>query len=313
MDPRDLPEIKSDMIEFHRSLDPLMFYRMAGSSFDQIMAPQGRRMDGEMMDDLWHMHDETLSNASLFYVTSEMTEKILEASKTIPDFLPTHLDPPSIHGIIYMEGLEQTPWGEHGARSRSSAAFSWSCIGTSAGSLFSIGHLIDFSSGKSFRYKESMYNNIRAIGMIPPRMLPASLVPWQIGSAGKDEFYSSSEGEAARQGTMPLLKAAWMMLQQEELVDTSEVESSRGSAKRIRRSGNEPSKVRIVDINRRRYASHGREQYAREYDHRWKVRGHWRNQWYPSRGVHRPRWIEEHVRGPEDAPLIERDTVYRLR
>lgn len=46
---------------------------------------------------------------------------------------------------------------------------------------------------------------------------------------------------------------------------------------------------------------------------KWRVRGHWRRQWYPSLGAHRPVWIEEHIveRG-EAGELIERPTVVKL-
>jgi hypothetical protein len=37
---------------------------------------------------------------------------------------------------------------------------------------------------------------------------------------------------------------------------------------------------------------------------RWITSGHWRNQWYPSLGVHRQIWINEYVKGPDDKPLV---------
>ena len=52
---------------------------------------------------------------------------------------------------------------------------------------------------------------------------------------------------------------------------------------------------------------------GRVYRHSWVVRGHWRRQWYPSRGEHRPLWIAPHLAGPEDAPLIGGDRVNVLR
>lgn len=48
---------------------------------------------------------------------------------------------------------------------------------------------------------------------------------------------------------------------------------------------------------------------GREYQHRWVVRGHWRRQWYPSEGRHKPKWIMDYIAGPEDAPLLLRDKV----
>jgi hypothetical protein len=35
----------------------------------------------------------------------------------------------------------------------------------------------------------------------------------------------------------------------------------------------------------------------------WIVRGHWRNQWYPSLGEHRQRYVPPYVKGPPDKPL----------
>ncbi len=36
---------------------------------------------------------------------------------------------------------------------------------------------------------------------------------------------------------------------------------------------------------------------------RWIVRGHWRNQWYPSQKHYRPKYIASYLKGPEDKPL----------
>jgi hypothetical protein len=50
-----------------------------------------------------------------------------------------------------------------------------------------------------------------------------------------------------------------------------------------------------------------------EWTHRWIVRGHWREQWIPSRNAHEPRWIAPYVKGPEDKPLVVADkTVYAV-
>jgi hypothetical protein len=40
------------------------------------------------------------------------------------------------------------------------------------------------------------------------------------------------------------------------------------------------------------------------------VRGHWRNQWYPSLNAHRQRWISPYVKGPEDEELVLKDRVW---
>jgi hypothetical protein len=44
---------------------------------------------------------------------------------------------------------------------------------------------------------------------------------------------------------------------------------------------------------------------TRQYHHRWLVRGHIRNQWFPSRQQHELVWIDPHQKGPEYAPFKE--------
>ena len=62
------------------------------------------------------------------------------------------------------------------------------------------------------------------------------------------------------------------------------------------------------------------ESAGREHSYRYPVRGHWRNQWYPSIEGHKPIWIDEHARGPDTSPFHDRRVewerdhpVHRLR
>jgi hypothetical protein len=45
----------------------------------------------------------------------------------------------------------------------------------------------------------------------------------------------------------------------------------------------------------------------------WSVRGFWRNQWYPSEKDHRRIWIDEHLAGNRDVPIVPRRHVYVIR
>lgn len=42
---------------------------------------------------------------------------------------------------------------------------------------------------------------------------------------------------------------------------------------------------------------------AIDWQWQWAVRGHWRNQWYPSEGIHKPVFVESYMKGPEDKPV----------
>lgn len=75
--------------------------------------------------------------------------------------------------------------------------------------------------------------------------------------------------------------------------------------------------VTVLDIRRPHRslpAVSGGDREPIERNHRWEVRGHYRDQPYgPGRSLRRRKWIAEQVRGPEDKPLIRKQRVYRVR
>ena len=104
-----------------------------------------------------------------------------------------------------------------------------------------------------------------------------------------------------------LVRASWLLMQQ-PLALSSEVEPDRRAQKRLRRAGYEPKPVRVIELRRPVHGGSGDG--SREFHHQWIVRGHWRQQWYPAREVHRPVWIAPHIKGPEGAPLLGGEKVY---
>jgi hypothetical protein len=61
--------------------------------------------------------------------------------------------------------------------------------------------------------------------------------------------------------------------------------------------------VRIITLRRLYEEQREAQDSGREYHCRWVVRGHWRQQFYPSLGSTRPLFIEAYIKGPEDMPL----------
>lgn len=108
-------------------------------------------------------------------------------------------------------------------------------------------------------------------------------------------------------GWMATLKSAWLLMTQ-PLARLEEVEYDRAARRRTQREGKIRPRVRVIHLRRPAGVQHGPN--GREYHHQWVVRGHWRQQWYSSREVHRPVWIAPHVKGPEDAPLLGGEKVY---
>jgi hypothetical protein len=79
--------------------------------------------------------------------------------------------------------------------------------------------------------------------------------------------------------------------------------AERHARRRAARGGIRHSDVTVIRL-RRESARYRRESAPVDWDHRWIVRGHWRNQWHPSLKSHRQKYIAPYVKGPDDRPLI---------
>lgn len=94
-------------------------------------------------------------------------------------------------------------------------------------------------------------------------------------------------------------------LMSQRLAATVEHKAERATVRRMERENlSLPSLLRVVTLRRMEEARNA-EGGSHSVDWRWQwtVGGHWRNQWYPSAGEHKPVYIEDYVKGPPDAPF----------
>lgn len=124
----------------------------------------------------------------------------------------------------------------------------------------------------------------------------------------------------APQPVVAALAAAWLLMQQPQLVDRTRERAEAPVRRAYARAGRGDPEVTVVDL-RRQYApqdqdpdSEVRDERGRRYRNRWVVSGHWRNQPYGrGRELRRQQWVPAYVKGPEGAPLLatERVNVWR--
>lgn len=107
------------------------------------------------------------------------------------------------------------------------------------------------------------------------------------------------------------LYTAWIFMQQSELTTVSPVNSRSPNPKR--KGEMKTHKVSVIDMRRYEPTVAAPGGNSREHDHRWIVSGHWRNQWYPKRGINKPKWIPAYIKGPEGAPVRHVEKVHALR
>ncbi|MGW5569673.1 hypothetical protein ACWEVD_00610 [Nocardia thailandica] len=111
----------------------------------------------------------------------------------------------------------------------------------------------------------------------------------------------------------PTVAAAWHLMSQPSLAETSEVGADKKTARAAARAGTVLDPVTVVEL-RRQYRptdpAHAPDEQPGRYHHRWVVTGHWRNQPHgPDRAQRKRIWIPDHVKGPDGAPLLVRERV----
>lgn len=97
----------------------------------------------------------------------------------------------------------------------------------------------------------------------------------------------------------------------ERFVDVEEAHISRPERRRLARLGANPRRWVTANLTRRASAKKPGDVSSVDWSHRWMVRPHWRNQWYPSQGGHKMKYIHPYIKGPEDKELIIKPMFFK--
>jgi hypothetical protein len=107
------------------------------------------------------------------------------------------------------------------------------------------------------------------------------------------------------------LAAAWSLMDQPTIASRSEAPLNRKLVRAYRRAGRPAPAVSIIDLRTIYRANYDcATDTGRTYRHRWVVRGHWRDQAHgPSRELRKRIYVPSYIKGPDGAPLLERERV----
>lgn len=304
--PQDLPEIRADVIDWINGPDAAAIWRKAVATGYLDWLFGDRAMGCEDASVLRGTEINRLREASLFHVSAEMVDVACAAARTIPDFQLAHEDLPTTAGLMVFDKPPCVTPHLGGAHPVGVKAVCWAPIpnghnNTLFGSIY-------LDREEAAPLIASMTVNRRPY--TEPKLIFAhgGEFVWTFGqNEGKSPDPSSFLAPLA-----PILRSTWLLMQQ-PLTHESQAEPNRASVKRLRRAGHEPTPVRVIELRRPKTAPGAPSESGREYHHQWIVRGHWRQQWFPKRQVHRPVWIAPHIKGPEGAPLIGGEKVYALK
>lgn len=143
-------------------------------------------------------------------------------------------------------------------------------------------------------------------GMIVPfNMSPTEW--WN--NAARKEGYTDENMAAATESWWRYVQTLLRLSMQHISVRTASP-YPRAARRRAQRSGIEldaDDMINVITLRRPKVKHNGDgEGEPVHWTKRWIVGGHWRNQYYPSLGIHRQIYISEHVKGPEHLPLAVR-------
>lgn len=296
MSARDVPEARQDLIEW-----------AAGPGGD-LFAQRGRPSLGTALA-------ASAQQAELYYVNTEMTH----LARTIGQGLDVYalaLDTlPAEHGLLV--------WDAPATAERPGAAPTAVAWMTSGNRMF-VSLLAPAQAYRAWCASDSP-EAVRSAPQVtagslvyrghgPALPLDGPDLPW-------DQLDFGNHEESTRTFLATLILINQPVEARRSLHEAEDVAPSRASQKRIRRAGGDPtSTTRTITLRqslRPRENEEGAGEHARRiYRHRWFVKAHRVQQYYPSRSEHQTIWRGPYLVAPtgcEDAPILGGERVNVLR
>jgi hypothetical protein len=293
-------------------LDMLRWIRSAfgGAYCDNLVQPQDPEFTRMMIG--------VLNRAETYAVTTEIAELLTQASATIPDYPLHDEDLPTPGGFVYFE----TPqvFGDDFGKPLAIGGLAWyraaffptngggAHVAMGGGEATAIALVLFTNPGNEQDHLHHEWVDdpeLQRVTASTHGMLSMWGGIWDFGEPpnGRDRSLN-----------------AWLMsffrFVQEPFIEMRMIIPDRSARRRVMRLGSPEPTVRVVQLRhkepKRNLPSDEPPLNEQVWSHRWLVRGHWRNQWYPSQDRHAPRWIAPFIKGPEDRPLVLHDHVFKV-
>jgi hypothetical protein len=348
-DAADVPALRRDLLDWLRDGRGLNFHTTMSHQAGTMLGkphldgdPTTMRAYAEMVV---AQETRTLRDAELYYVTPEMTAIVRDAAADMPAFPPDAADFPTPAGLIVYgaplvtfdrPGVALPLLAVHGRdvvdRSRdkvSITACTWGPY-NAAGGWKRGGVWMSFYRNRA-EWTAAVIDDhlMKHVLTDTTRLIPDNEygIKFEDDPAGRARLEAdlAAKDNVAYTSYWAKHLLATLLLMRQPLVYQRAEPVRRGLRRQLERSGYGSRDIRILDARPRRYVGDPEpaepvadddqpgEDARRKLGVRFPVRGFWRNQWYPSRGVHRPKWVPPHWRGPDDAPIVHAERVRVLR
>jgi hypothetical protein len=255
---------------------------------------------------------DSLVDAPTFWVAPDMVDLVEGAAASMPDQPLLTTDLPSGTGFSWLPFTSSADGGWSSLR-----ALAWD-LGACGPDRVRVSWFLD-AEDWCRNTDEDIHNPLvreRSFALFPARWHD-----WTLGRVAErshvlDEHLAEDGPVRVRPallGQRRFCQALWALMA-EPYVSVEAWRPDRASLRRAQRSGVAAvDGLRVITLRRPPRRGHSDAQQAVDWSHRWIVNGHWRRQWYPAVAEHRLRYILPYVKGPDDRPLVVKDTVFALR
>jgi hypothetical protein len=323
--PRDLPEIRAELATWLTDPGEHGGPNTWSAHHDPAMAANERRAAGD-----WA---RSLTLADLYYIDTDMAHLAVNAGQALPAYRLHPEDLPARNGLMIW-GTPITTGHEGGEYTGAPlTAATWAVTGDGVQIRFwaEREHWLTFMAAGDPRggLRTLTPAEVRLVRQLNPQPitcmnashLPFGKIPGWLRTAPEQtdtmspyELESHTRALDSLEEAERALVVSWLLLGQ-TLVREETVHASKASLKRIARL--DPALLtttRYVQLRHRSLPAQDRtgEGTGRTLRHRFVVRGHWRNQYYPSRKTNRPIWIDDHLKGPDGAPILDPDKLVNI-
>jgi len=304
---RDMPEVRARALRMLRD-PPAALWRPGDP-----VPPGLTGTPDEAMPAAWARWEHTLlASAALYWVSAELTSLAAHAAGSLPAFRVRPELVPSRTGLL--------AWADpvRGTDRREVVAASWRVLPDRVWVTDWLDPVQSYAT--LHEVAPHLLPAWHAYDLSDPAAVAAVRGAWGRISPDADTEvpldvdYAWARPDVARARAVTTLVATWLLMGQ-TLTTSARVDPAPVERRRLARAGAPTDGVTYVALRRQQTDQEQRApgEGGRGHAHRWWVRGHWRNQYYPSVQTHRPIWIDPHLKGPEGAPLLHRETVYTLR
>ncbi|MEV6133147.1 hypothetical protein AB0M05_41215 [Streptomyces violaceusniger] len=310
--PRDLPGLRHELAQWYATDAATRVI----SHLAELGPAEGQRLADR--------HHAVIEAAGMYFVNGDMTDLAVRIGQGLDTFaVLADNDLPEDHGMLVWshrfiepeaDGLQFAP-----------LAVTWSAVGAHI-DITMYEHL---PTAQPPVMAQAYRTQLQKAG-VPPGHAPELVQMWEsrMRADGRDRPWSSTEDtDPDSHRVLRTLLATWLLIRQpadarKALHQVQDVAAPKTAQKHIARGGGDPTRtVRYVTLRQtlRREddsRSGGRAHASKIYRHRWFVRPHRTNQYYPSTGEHQKIWRGPYLvvpAGCENAPILGGERVNVLR